>query len=66
MLLFLPEPWEIRKDHQDPANRPTKSPAYLIRDYSFDVGWADFDACVVVGFVVGFFFLDTEQLPLLS
>lgn len=43
MSLFLPEPWEIRKDRQDPGNRLTKSPAYLIRDYSFDV-WVDFDA----------------------
>lgn len=49
MSLFLPEPWEIRKDHQDPANRLTKSPAYLIRDYSFDV-WVDFDACFLSGY----------------
>jgi len=44
MLLFLPEPWKIRKDHQDPGNRLTKSPAYLNGDYSSDV-YIDFDAC---------------------
>lgn len=49
MSLFLLEPWEIRKDHQDPGNRLTKSPAYLIRDYSFDV-WVDFDACFLSGY----------------
>lgn len=49
MLLLLPEPWEIRKDHQDLSNRLTKSPAYLIRDYSFDV-WVDFDACFFSGY----------------
>lgn len=49
MLLFLPELREIRKDHQDLSNRLKKSPAYLIRDYSFDV-WVDFEACFLSGY----------------
>lgn len=48
MSLFLPEPWEFRKDHQDLSNRLKKSPAYIIRDYSFDV-WVDFEVCFLSG-----------------
>lgn len=49
MSLFLPEPWEFRKDHQDLSNRLKKSSAYLIRDYSFDV-WVDCEACFLSGY----------------
>lgn len=49
MLLFLPEPWEFRKDHQHLSNRLKKSPAYLIRGYSFDV-CVDFESCYLSGY----------------
>lgn len=56
-----PSPGKSEEDHQESGNRLTKSLAYLIRDYSFDV-WVYFDACFFIRLLLGNL-LYTEQLP---